>query len=618
MTTGKVVFAGRRSRALSLTTSPPVTPDFSLSASALTIVQGATSSLVVTVSRVGNHASAITLTLSGLPSGVTAPSATVGGASSTGTLTLTATSGAATGAATVTVTGSDGTLTRTTTFTLTVDEAGSFDLYVEEGGTGTGTSADPFGTITAAIAAATTGQSVYVRAGTYREAVTVGKAITIQGATGATLKGSDILPGWAETTYSGSPRWYAAWTPKGRTPDTIDGWTTMLAEKAGTGWAESVFVDGTEWPAVATNAECVGDVFWIDATLNLVVLGADPAARTVEVSAEAFVLKLTAAATIRGLTVRHCANVAQGGAMVQAGNGCTLDGNDFGYASACVLDVSSTGATITNNLVHHGGQLGVTGKAFTLAFTGNEVYENNTRGYDPAWEAGGSKFHQGGAADLATAPYQGNSITSNTFRNNYGPGLWVDVYGNGYTITGNRCYSNGWQGINFELSKGAVITGNVCYQNGHGITGSPHGRTEPPLWALGANIYVLASDDVNVHHNVCAWGADGITVWQDGRETPMETVSVDDNTIIQHAAAGDAYALAYLESGGGAIAVTVEGSRNVVYAASGVYFNWLGDGASRTTSRATMASTRGDWTGTSLTLVEAQNVCAANGIPTSP
>jgi hypothetical protein len=123
---------------------------------------------------------------------------------------------------------------------------------------------------------------------------------------------------------------------------------------------------------------------------------------------------------------------------------------------------------------------------------------------------------------------------------------------------------------------------------------------------------------VNVHDNVLAWNADGITVWQDARETPMETVSVDDNTIIQHNAAGDAYAIAYLESAGGSIAVTVGGSRNVVYAASGVFFNWLGDGASRTTSRATMATTRGDWTGTSLTLVEAQNVCAANGIPTTP
>jgi parallel beta-helix repeat protein len=402
------------------------------------------------------------------------------------------------------------------------------------------------------------------------------------------------------------------------TPATVSGWATMLSEKAGTGYAESVFLDGVELQAVATLAECVSGTFFVQASSSTIWIADDPTGKVVEVAKRAFALKVTAAATVRGLTVRHAANIAQGGAMVQAGDGCTLDGNDFGYASACVLDVSSTGATITNNLVHHGGQLGVTGKAFSLTFTGNTVYENNTRGYDPAWEAGGSKFHQGGESSLATAPYQGVTITSNTFRDNHGPGIWPDVYANGYLISDNRVFGNDWTGINVELSKGVEVTGNVVYNNGHGITGSPHDRVEPPLWGTGGGIQVLASDGVNVHDNVLAWNADGIVVWQDARETPMETVSVDDNTIIQHAASGDAYAIAYLESGGGSIAVSVGGSRNVVYAASGVYFNWLGDGSGRTTSRATMATTRGDWTGTSLTLVEAQNVCAANGIPTTP
>jgi hypothetical protein len=613
----KVIFAGRRPRTAVLGgggAAPPLTPDYTLSASALSVTQGASSSLVVTVTRSGGHTSAVSLTASGLPSGVTSDTATVTSAASTGTLTLTASSGAATGAVTVTITGSDGIRSRTTTLTLTVNELGSYDWYVQEGASGTGTSASPFGTIQAAIDAASAGQSILVRAGTYREAVTVNKAVTIQGASGAVIKGSDVLTGW---DVDGTGLYGVAHAPGSSTPPTIDGWATMLPESAAGATSDAVYIDGVESQPVSSTGACTTGKF--HQAIGRLYLGDDPTGKTVEVAARDFALKLTAAATVRGLTVRHCRNVAQGGAMVRLADGCTLEDCDLGYASACVLDVSSTGATVTNCLIHHGGQLGVTGKAYSLTFgPNNTVYENNTRGYDPAWEAGGSKFHQGGATSLATAPYQGVTISGNTFRNNYGPGLWVDVYGNGYTITGNRCYSNGWQGINYELSKAAVISGNVCYSNGHGITGAPHSRVEPPQWGLGAGIYVLASDGVNVHDNVLAWNADGITVWQDGRETPMETVSVDDNTVIQHAASGDAYALAYLESAGGSIAVSVGGSRNVIYGATGVFYNWLGDGASRTTNRATMATTRGDWTGTSLTLVEAQNVCAANGIPTAP
>jgi parallel beta-helix repeat protein len=615
----KVIFAGRRARTAVLGgggAAPPATPDFSLSASALSITQGANASLVVTVTRSGGHTSAVSLTASGLPTGVTSDTATVTSAATTGTLTLTASAGAAPGAATVTITGSDGTRSRTTTLTLTVAESGTFDLYVEEGASGTGTSASPFGTITAAIAAASAGQSILVRAGTYREAVTVNKAVTIQGASGAVVKGSDVVTGWAHPEGS-TTQWFASHTSLGMTPATVSGWATMLAEKAGTGYAESVFLDGVELLAVATLAECVSGTFFVQASSSTIWIADDPTGKAVEVTKRAFALKVTAAATVRGLTVRHCANIAQGGAMVQAGDACTLADNDFGYASACVLDVSSTGASVTNNLVHHGGQLGVTGKAFSLTFTGNEVYECNTRGYDPAWEAGGSKFHQGGA-DSTNPPHQGLTITTNTFRNNYGPGLWLDVWVNGATVSGNRCYSNGWHGINVELSKNVVVTGNVCYSNGFGISGAPHGRTEPPAGPLGAGIYVLSSDSINVHHNVCAWNADGIAIIQDDRWTPMQVVSCDDNTVIQHAAASDPYALGYFEWPGGVISDTVGGSRNVVYNASGVYFNWLGDGASRTTSRATMATTRGDWTGTSLTLTEAQNVCSTNGIPTTP
>lgn len=97
-------------------------PDFSLSASpnSLTLVQGNSGNSTITVNPVNGFNGTVNLSVSGLPSGVTAsfnPASTT----STSTLTLTAASGAATGTFTLTVTGASGTLTRTTTLTLTVN-----------------------------------------------------------------------------------------------------------------------------------------------------------------------------------------------------------------------------------------------------------------------------------------------------------------------------------------------------------------------------------------------------------------------------------------------------------------------------------------------------------------
>jgi hypothetical protein len=99
-------------------------PDFSLSASpnSVSITQGAGGTDTVTVSPVNGFSGSVSLSASGLPTGVTAsfsPTST----QTTSTLTLTATSSATTGTATVTITGTSGSLSHTTTVSLTVNSA---------------------------------------------------------------------------------------------------------------------------------------------------------------------------------------------------------------------------------------------------------------------------------------------------------------------------------------------------------------------------------------------------------------------------------------------------------------------------------------------------------------
>jgi hypothetical protein len=115
---------------------PGVAPiqGFNLSAvpGSLTLVQGGSGSSTVTVSTFGGFSGSVSLTASGLPSGVT-PSFNPNSTTGTSTLTLTAGKTAATGTTTVTITGTSGSLTNSTTINLTVNGAPDFSLSATPG-----------------------------------------------------------------------------------------------------------------------------------------------------------------------------------------------------------------------------------------------------------------------------------------------------------------------------------------------------------------------------------------------------------------------------------------------------------------------------------------------------
>ena len=134
---------------VSLTISAPAQPDFSLSASpsSVSVVQGNSANSTITVTDTGGFTGSVTLSASGLPSGVTASFGT-NPATSTSAVTFTASSTATLGTATVTITGTSGTLTHTTTISLTVNSSAAQNLIVN-GGFETGT-ATPW-TLTAGV-----------------------------------------------------------------------------------------------------------------------------------------------------------------------------------------------------------------------------------------------------------------------------------------------------------------------------------------------------------------------------------------------------------------------------------------------------------------------------------
>jgi kumamolisin len=108
-------------------------PNYSLSATSVSILQGSSGSSTVTSTVVDGFDSAVALSVSGLPTGVTGtfnPTSITG--SGTSTLSLTVASTTAAGSYTVTVKGVGGGITQTTTLTLTVTTpvTGGFSLSV--------------------------------------------------------------------------------------------------------------------------------------------------------------------------------------------------------------------------------------------------------------------------------------------------------------------------------------------------------------------------------------------------------------------------------------------------------------------------------------------------------
>jgi len=106
-------------------------PGFTVSATATTVMQGTSVGSSVTIAAFNGFDSSVALTISGLPSGVTAsfsPTSVTGSGGST--LTFTATATATVGAATVTITGTSGSTVETTTMTLTVTAEPNFTITV--------------------------------------------------------------------------------------------------------------------------------------------------------------------------------------------------------------------------------------------------------------------------------------------------------------------------------------------------------------------------------------------------------------------------------------------------------------------------------------------------------
>jgi hypothetical protein len=177
----------------------------------------------------------------------------------------------------------------------------------------------------------------------------------------------------------------------------------------------------------------------------------------------------------------------------------------------------------------HNGQIGIVGSGGAGSrIQGVEIAFNNYAGYNPRWEAGGTKFWE----------TTGLIVRHSCIHHNAGPGLWTDNDNVDTIFEKNKVFRNANEGIKHEISYRAIIRHNLVAHNAT----SRHDN-----WLWGSQILIQDSSDVEVYRNLVepagAYGNGIGVIYQDrgsGAFGPWRSVnnSVHHNTIVHRRSRG--------------------------------------------------------------------------------
>jgi hypothetical protein len=360
------------------------------------------------------------------------------------------------------------------------------------------------------------GDVVMIHSGVYREQVIIEKngkpdnPITFQAAAGAgvIMTGSDRISEWSKVPgedhiYSTSwPHKFITWNRSHTHPD--DDYHRLI------GRCEQVFVNGYALRQVLERDKLSRGTFYIDLDEERLFVWSsdnqDVSSRKVNVEAS---LRDTILAVkgnhivIKGIRFRYAANRAQHGAVEFSGNNLTVEDCIFEYTNSSGASFRGKDITVRRCTFQHNGQLGFgASRAHRLLMTGCTVRNNNIKGYNRGWEAGGNKIC------LARRVVLENS----TFIENRGDGIWFDI-GNEDCIVRNCLIAfNEDAGIYYEISFGLHAHDNIIVRNGLADTSG--------AWGANAGISISSSPDCLVERNLLVGNKEGFSFREQKRSTP--------------------------------------------------------------------------------------------------
>ena len=285
---------------------------------------------------------------------------------------------------------------------------------------------------------------------------------------------------------------------------------------------EDLFFNGRLYRRVGSRAE-LGPGRWYYGN-DRAWLADDPTGQTVELGVTPLAFGGDAEdVVLKDLIVEKYASDAQQGAIAaDDARGWQIAGVTARWNHGTGLSFGPHTRVIGGSFSHN-GQLGVgaSGGAGSR-IEGVEIAFNNYAGYNPRWEAGGSKFWQ----------TKGLIVQNSCIHDNAGPGLWTDTDNVDTVYDGNKVFRNANEGIKHEVSYAAIIRNNLVADNG--TSGLDN-------WLWGSQILIQNSSNVKVYDNrveVASRFGNGIgVIYQDrgdGMYGPWRAVnnSIHNNTIV--------------------------------------------------------------------------------------
>ncbi len=389
--------------------------------------------------------------------------------------------------------------------TAYVIPGGAFFVSVTSGSDAArGTLSAPWKTISHAISAAPSGSTLVIRAGVYREGLTInGKRLTLQPYPNEAVfvRGSNVVTSWVASA--------GVWRR--------DGWSyqfprqmpiLVLASHPMANAPDMVFYDSQPLRQVAKITQVKGKAFYVDYATSQLTIGVDPAGHLVEGATKSVGLSLVNAdgSIIRGLQFEHFATSANShGAVIDQSTGVTYENDLFIDNAMAGLSLRGSFSEVHNSTFSDNGQLGVhTFQADHVHVADSLIHHNNTEHFDQFAEAGGAKV-----VSTTNATFERNYVD-----NNVGNGIWYDIDANSAIIVHNELFSNSRNGIQYEISSGGVIAGNVARNNDD------------------AGIYVVESSNVQVFNNVMFKNDVGLAVWEGIRPPAVANVVIRNNVVM--------------------------------------------------------------------------------------
>ena len=342
-------------------------------------------------------------------------------------------------------------------------------LFVSPSGSDSaaGTVAAPYRTITKAISAATAGRTIVVRAGIYHESLTITTPVTIQPYNNEIvwLDGSSPVTGWvADGNAWRVDNWTAEFDSsptytRGAADNTAAFWGFVNPAYPMAAHPDQVWIAGQAQAQVGSRAELAPGRFYVDDAANRLYIGSDPTGRQVRASDLSTAIKLRAAGSVlQGFGVsRFAPSVPDMGTVTVERPSSRIENMAFLDNATTGLSVLATDVTVANVTTARNGLLGMHANyADRITVTNLSALSNNLERFNTSPVSGGLKITR----------TRGIAITGGQFRDNIGPGIWLDESTYGATISNNKMIRNSSHGISVELSASATLVNNLLQDNG--------------------------------------------------------------------------------------------------------------------------------------------------------